>query len=215
MQEYLIGLVHILGMISLNWYGFLFTSNKNDFVSHLDRFFLLVFALVNISHMVFRGECIVSYFFKKVHDPTYIMGSFPHVYADFDVVLKKWSEYNSRTWLGNIEDLDDEEDTVTTDFRVLVIIKGSVLRLASFWIVFQRSALPPIKDLYQLFIPLAVMYMLYSIDMILFQNMYHLHRNFIFRILFGSINCIYNSDIYNRENYTFFCFGRYFILSHW
>lgn len=40
-----------------------------------DRFYILIFMAINISWVVLSNECIITYFYKKIHDSNYEIGT--------------------------------------------------------------------------------------------------------------------------------------------
>ena len=71
---YIVSLLHALFTVSLTFYSFLFTRSKYDY--------LILFIIFTMSWCwsLYKGECFISYYLKKLNDPSYEMGS--NVVAD-------------------------------------------------------------------------------------------------------------------------------------
>jgi hypothetical protein len=60
--------LHMVAAILTALYGFLFPKNA------LDSVYLVVMYLILLHWTFLNSECIVTYYFKKVNDPTYVAG---------------------------------------------------------------------------------------------------------------------------------------------
>ena len=81
MLKYLIAYIHITFSLVLSTY-FLWRS---DF---LDLYFLLFFILMNLSWVIFNNECLLSYLYKGLNNPDYVLGQTTSI-DDFILVLGK------------------------------------------------------------------------------------------------------------------------------
>ena len=79
MLKYLVAYIHITFSLVLNIY-FLWRS---DF---LDLYFLLFFILMNLSWVIFNNECLLSYLYKGLNNPDYVLGQTTSI-DDFILVL--------------------------------------------------------------------------------------------------------------------------------
>jgi len=79
MLNYLIAYIHIT-------FSFILTSYflwRSDF---LDIYALLFFILMNLSWIIFNNECFVSYLYKKLNNPYYVLGQTTSI-DDYILVL--------------------------------------------------------------------------------------------------------------------------------
>jgi hypothetical protein len=81
MLSYILGYLHIILGLAASLY-FLWRNEV------LDVFYILYFIGMNISWVLCKNECIVSYIFKRMNDPNYKMGENIKV-DDYDYILGK------------------------------------------------------------------------------------------------------------------------------
>ena len=53
-----------------------------------DIFYVYYFITLNISWLLFKDECLISYIYKKINDPSYVLGASTNV-DDFEYILGK------------------------------------------------------------------------------------------------------------------------------
>jgi hypothetical protein len=53
-----------------------------------DKYFLLYFILMNLSWVLFKDECLISYIYKKVENPDYVLGE-TNTVDDYDRIFGK------------------------------------------------------------------------------------------------------------------------------
>ena len=61
--------VHFIGSIITNLYPFIIPKNKYDYL------YIFLILLLNLSWIIFKGECLISYIFKKIKNNNYKMGT--------------------------------------------------------------------------------------------------------------------------------------------
>jgi hypothetical protein len=66
--------LHSLAALFMSFYGFLFRRSKYDYL------ILCITYTIALLWSLYKGECPLSYYFKKYKDPNYVLGS--SVYAD-------------------------------------------------------------------------------------------------------------------------------------
>lgn len=67
-------ILHAFFALVLSFYGFIFCRSKYDSV------ILIITYTIALSWSLYKGECPLSYYFKKYNDPNYVLGS--NVYAE-------------------------------------------------------------------------------------------------------------------------------------
>lgn len=82
----LIGLIHILVFLSLLFYALLARYKY-------DKVIFILFLLLCIHWVVLKGECLVSYLYKKQKDKTYYIGKNASELKDLDDFSEEFSRY--------------------------------------------------------------------------------------------------------------------------
>lgn len=77
----LLAYVHVIMSIMVAFY---FVWRQPSF----DMYFLLYFILMNLSWVLFRDECLLSYIYKKLENPAYTLGDTVTI-DDYDLVFGK------------------------------------------------------------------------------------------------------------------------------
>jgi len=80
MKDELIGFLHVIGSLILSLY-FLWRS------PFFDGIYVIYFLLVNLSWIMLKDECFVSYLFKKSQDSQYELGDSPQDIQDYKSIL--------------------------------------------------------------------------------------------------------------------------------
>ena len=85
MEFKIIGIIHFLGTMLIPLYGFLFKKNV------FDKVYLFYTVIVITSWLFCKGECLISYYIKKMNDDNYILGSKASDLKDiYDLFNKKY-----------------------------------------------------------------------------------------------------------------------------
>ena len=66
----IIGALHLLLPLYQILYPLLFSANKLG-----DKIYIALFIIILLNWILFKGECYISYLYKKMKDPAYVMGS--------------------------------------------------------------------------------------------------------------------------------------------
>ena len=77
----LLAYIHVVMSIVVAFY---FVWRQPSF----DVYFLLYFILMNLSWVLFKDECLLSYIYKKLEDPTYTLGDTVTI-DDYDLIFGK------------------------------------------------------------------------------------------------------------------------------
>jgi hypothetical protein len=68
--KYVFSSIHIFLLVSLLMYPFIVVKNYT-----LDKFYVLLFLLGKLSWIFCKDECYISYIFKKLETPHYVLGN--------------------------------------------------------------------------------------------------------------------------------------------
>ena len=68
--KYVFSSIHVLLLVSLLTYPFVIAKNYV-----FDKLYVLLFLLGKLSWIFCKDECYISYIFKKIENPTYILGN--------------------------------------------------------------------------------------------------------------------------------------------
>ena len=71
MIKELILFIHIIICLYLSFYAFIIKNTKYDYI------YLMLLYFIIFHWLFFKGECILSYLFKKIEDNNYELGSSP------------------------------------------------------------------------------------------------------------------------------------------
>jgi hypothetical protein len=84
--------IHISVFFYRNIYGWLPPVSSSTRIAEMaDYGYLAFFCVTPLSWILcFRGECVVSYIYKQMIDPTYQLGAAPNTAADFEDVITPW-----------------------------------------------------------------------------------------------------------------------------
>jgi len=83
-----IGKFHLCGMIMQNVYGFIIGKNNL-----FDKLYIISFASITFSWIIFKDECVVSYIIKKIENPNYILGNEPDNVKDISSLFTNERQY--------------------------------------------------------------------------------------------------------------------------
>jgi hypothetical protein len=86
MTDELIGILHIISSFILSLY-FLWRTTT------FDHIYIMYLLLLNLSWILFKDECFVSYIFKKGKDNNYELGDSPQDIKDYETILGKEKTY--------------------------------------------------------------------------------------------------------------------------
>jgi hypothetical protein len=99
----IVGILHLFSAIIKYTYGYIFPKTRL-----FDALYFILFAMLPLAWMFFKGECIISYIVKKYETPNYIMGSKPNDHKDLYELFynKKWYDIYSNiatlVYLGSL-----------------------------------------------------------------------------------------------------------------
>jgi len=93
----IIGIIHILGIIIVGLYGLLPYKNKL-----LDKMYMINFAIIPLSWIIFKDECLVSYLTKKLKNKNYRLGEDPNDVSDISDFFNNENEYKIFNNVKNI-----------------------------------------------------------------------------------------------------------------
>ena len=97
-----IGVVHLGGMIGLSIYGFFFFFFSYKPHPLIDVLYLFSYGGIVVSWFVFRGECLISYFYKRSIDPTYQLGDDPENIEDIEALFPSKTAYRRFSRMNHI-----------------------------------------------------------------------------------------------------------------
>ena len=66
----IIGHLHLLLLLHQVLYPLLFSANRLG-----DKIYIALSIIILLNWILFKGECYISYLYKKMKDPSYVMGS--------------------------------------------------------------------------------------------------------------------------------------------
>jgi hypothetical protein len=93
----IIGIIHILGIIIVGIYGLLPCKNKL-----IDKMYMINFAIIPLSWIIFKDECLVSYLTKKLKNKNYKLGEDPNDVSDISDFFNNENEYKIFNNVKNI-----------------------------------------------------------------------------------------------------------------
>lgn len=125
------GIIHILGIIIQNTYGLLPYNNEL-----IDKIYMINFAIVPLSWIIFKDECLISYLIKKMENKDYILGENPNDVSDISDLFNNVNEYKI---FNNIK---------------------NVLRIYTFIIINNKTT----KIDNNIIIPTIILYLIYTYD---------------------------------------------------
>jgi len=121
-----IGIFNLCGMIIQNVYGFIIGKNNL-----FDKLYIISFASITFSWIIFKYECVVSYIIKKIENPNYILGNEPDNVKDISSLFTNERQYiifhniNILLRIGSVIIVNKR----TTRIDYLTIIPTCVLQL--------------------------------------------------------------------------------------
>jgi len=121
-----IGIFHLCGMIIQNVYGFIIGKNNL-----FDKLYIISFASITFSWIIFKDECVVSYIIKKIENPNYILGNEPDNVKDISSLFTNERQYiifyniNILLRIGSVIIVNKR----TTNIDYLTIIPTCLLQL--------------------------------------------------------------------------------------
>jgi len=84
----IVGIAHLALGLCKNIYGFIFPK------SNLDNIFIMGFAAIPFSWLLCKGECLISYSWKKYENSNYQLGDRPFDYSDVSELFENKKLYN-------------------------------------------------------------------------------------------------------------------------
>ena len=134
----LIGLLHIFIFISLIFYALYFPYKY-------DNILFILFLILCLHWVVLKGECLMSYLYKKHQDPQYYTGKNSSELKDIDDFSRELSEYTGIS-----------KDKINKMVYVLIYITFILL----FYRIIKHKTVKPLYVLYLNFV-LLFMYLTY------------------------------------------------------
>ena len=90
----IIGYLHLLLCIFKYIYGYVFPS-----ILLFDSLYIILFAIIPLSWIFFKGECILSYFIKKYEDNNYKLGDESSNYKDMSDLFPNNKVYSYYSYI--------------------------------------------------------------------------------------------------------------------
>jgi len=137
-KKMLTGLIHILIFTFLIFYA-LFSPYKYD------KYVFILFLLLCIHWLILKGECLISYLYKKRQEPNYYIGKNPSEMKDIDDFSEEVSVYTKIN-----------KDKIKNTIYILIYISFTLL----FYRFIKHKTVKPLLILYFNFIFL-IMYIMY------------------------------------------------------
>jgi len=87
----IIHIIHILFRLFASTYALIIKDNKYDYI------YLIIAYLIIFLWVLFKGECILAYLYKKILDPNYELGSdlkhddFKYIFGEYNILIRNIS----------------------------------------------------------------------------------------------------------------------------
>jgi len=122
-------LLNYIGNIHLLLACIKYTYGYYSIASTFDSFYLIIFALIPLSWIFYKGECIISYIKKKQEDNNYQMGDQPFDHTDVsnlfknnNIIYNLYSDISTCVYIGSLIIVNNRSQLISNYLLYIAII---------------------------------------------------------------------------------------------
>lgn len=123
-----IAIAHLSLAFLKNTYGLWFPQ-----VILIDNMYMLMFIAIPLSWIACKGECLISYLFKVLENPNYVLGSQPFYYKDIEELFPSKLLYNI---YSNVTTVTYAYSVWVVNYRSYVIPGWALLPILFIYVAF-------------------------------------------------------------------------------